>query len=175
MHKLRMFRHRAGLPTGWLAVGAHERWVRRRAGERGQAVVEFAIVIPVLLLVVFGILQFGILYNNYIQLTNAADAGGRLFSIERAQAAPCSDVQANVDAAAANLNVSNLVVTMQEIGTNAQQWSSSPSGATCPWPAAAMVSGDTALVTVQYPWTLGFLGLNIYTGQMSTTVQENIS
>jgi Flp pilus assembly protein TadG len=39
--------------------------VRRRRGERGAAMVEFAIVFPILALIVFGIIQFGSTYNNY--------------------------------------------------------------------------------------------------------------
>ena len=31
--------------------------------------VEFALVVPILLMVVFAIIQFGMLYNNYITLT----------------------------------------------------------------------------------------------------------
>jgi Flp pilus assembly pilin Flp len=34
--------------------------------DRGQTMVEFALVVPILLMVVFAIIQFGMLYNNYI-------------------------------------------------------------------------------------------------------------
>ena len=36
--------------------------------ERGQTMVEFALVVPILCLVLFGILQFGALYNDYVTL-----------------------------------------------------------------------------------------------------------
>lgn len=41
------------------------RGVRRGRGERGAALVEFAIVFPILALIVLGIIQFGSTYNNY--------------------------------------------------------------------------------------------------------------
>ena len=45
--------------------------------EDGQAMVEFAIVVPVLLMVVLGIIQFGILFNHSLTLTDAVRAGAR--------------------------------------------------------------------------------------------------
>ena len=38
-----------------------------RRSEEGQAMVEFALVFPILLLLVMGIIQFGILFNNYVR------------------------------------------------------------------------------------------------------------
>ena len=42
--------------------------------QRGQAVTEFAVILPVLLLVLLAIYQFGVVFNNYIQVTAAARA-----------------------------------------------------------------------------------------------------
>ena len=56
--------------------------------------------------------------------------------------------------------------------------SSPPGGGSCPWaPSAAsgMYSGGVATVTVSYPWTLGFLGLDITSGMMTTTVSESVA
>ena len=46
--------------------------------QEGQSLIEFAIVLPVLLLVVFGIIQFGIIFNAQITLTHAAREGARV-------------------------------------------------------------------------------------------------
>ena len=43
--------------------------------ERGQTMAEFAIVLPILIVLLFGIVQFGILFNNYVTLTDAVRAG----------------------------------------------------------------------------------------------------
>ena len=48
---------------------------KRTTTDEGQAVVEFAVILPVLLLLLFAILQFGVLFNNYIQVTAAAREG----------------------------------------------------------------------------------------------------
>jgi Flp pilus assembly protein TadG len=70
---------------------------RRRSGgntrDRGAAAVEFALLLPVLLLIVFGIIDFGRALNAQITLTQAAREGARLDAlgqpnvVSRAQAA----------------------------------------------------------------------------------------
>lgn len=49
--------------------------------ERGAAAVEFAIVLPVLLTLVLGIMEFGRAYNTQLSLTNAAREGVRVMAI----------------------------------------------------------------------------------------------
>ena len=51
---------------------------RFKNSNRGVALVEFALVIPILLLLVFGIIEFGFLYNGYIALSGAAREGARV-------------------------------------------------------------------------------------------------
>ena len=45
--------------------------------------VEMALVLPVLLLVVTGILTFGLAFNNYLLLTEATSVGARTLAISR--------------------------------------------------------------------------------------------
>ncbi len=82
--------------------GVRGRARRTARDEGGQALVEFALVIPVLMLILLGILKFGILYNNYLQLTDAVRSGARQMSIERGQGDPCGDA-AGALIASANL------------------------------------------------------------------------
>jgi Flp pilus assembly protein TadG len=49
--------------------------------EKGAAAVEFALILPILVIIVFGIFQFGIAFNNWISLTHAAREGVRLASV----------------------------------------------------------------------------------------------
>jgi Flp pilus assembly protein TadG len=46
--------------------------------ENGQALVEFAIILPILLLLIMGIFEFGMLLNSYLTIQNAAREGARL-------------------------------------------------------------------------------------------------
>lgn len=46
--------------------------------ERGQAIVEFALTLPLLLLIVLGIFDFGLMFQKYEVVTNAAREGGRV-------------------------------------------------------------------------------------------------
>ncbi|UEL27555.1 TadE/TadG family type IV pilus assembly protein [Pseudarthrobacter sp. L1SW] len=49
--------------------------------ERGAAAVEFAILLPVLLMLVLGTIEFGRAYNAQITLTNAGREGVRVMAI----------------------------------------------------------------------------------------------
>lgn len=51
--------------------------------ERGTAVVEFALVAPLLFLVVFGIIEFGRILNAYNQITQLAGQGARAAAVNR--------------------------------------------------------------------------------------------
>ena len=73
--------------------------------------VEFALVLPVLLLVLLAILKFGLLFNNYITLTESVRVGARQLSVGRGSADPCvTAVQATV-ASASSLNLTGHVTT----------------------------------------------------------------
>jgi Flp pilus assembly protein TadG len=51
--------------------------MRQRRSEKGASAVEFALVLPILLFVVFAIIDFGWLFYVDIQVTNAARDGAR--------------------------------------------------------------------------------------------------
>ena len=58
--------------------GTTLRRVRRgEPGQRGQSLVEFALVLTPLLLILLGIIQFGFVFNTYVTLTNAAREAAR--------------------------------------------------------------------------------------------------
>ena len=49
----------------------------RERNERGATLVEFAFVVPILLLLIFAAIDFGVAYNNQQSLRNAAREAGR--------------------------------------------------------------------------------------------------
>jgi Flp pilus assembly pilin Flp len=58
--------------------GAQSSRVRRRLrSERGQAVVEFALVVPLLCLIIIAILHFGKVMNYWLDLNHVASEGAR--------------------------------------------------------------------------------------------------
>ena len=50
--------------------------------QRGQAIVEFALVLPFFLMLFFGIVYSGLLYADYLTLTNLARESARSASIQ---------------------------------------------------------------------------------------------
>jgi Flp pilus assembly protein TadG len=72
------------------------RHIGRLADEGGQAIVEFALVLPLLLMVITAIVQFGIAYDHYLQLTDAVRDGARVAALSSKAAngdAACAAVQ----------------------------------------------------------------------------------
>lgn len=51
---------------------------RRVGNDRGAELIEFALVLPLLLLIVAGIVDFGFLFQSYEVVTNAAREGARI-------------------------------------------------------------------------------------------------
>ncbi len=54
---------------------------RKTSVERGQSLVEFAMVLPLLLLIALGVVEFGRAYYQYNTLTKAVREGARYMSI----------------------------------------------------------------------------------------------
>src|SRR4249919_3397239 len=58
------------------------RWVARcRRDERGAAMVEFALILPLLVLLTFGIIEFAVAFNTDSNINQAGRAGGRTAAI----------------------------------------------------------------------------------------------
>ncbi len=54
---------------------------KRNSNERGAALVEFALSLPLLLVVIAGIVDFGFVFQRYEVITNAAREGARFASL----------------------------------------------------------------------------------------------
>ena len=93
--------------------------------ERGAAAVEFALVLPLLVLLVFGIVEFGRAYNAKVTLTHAVREGARALAVGEDDPA-----QVVLDAAD---NLDGLTAAQLTIG--------------------ACVPGDPAEVEADYPFT----------------------
>lgn len=87
------------------------RHVAAAAGDRGAATVEFALVLPLLLLLLVGIVQFGRVYSMQIQLSGAANDAARYLAVNPTDAAGSRN---RARAAAPNLGLTDgeLAVTV---------------------------------------------------------------
>ena len=75
-------------------MAALRRLLRRARSDSGAELVEFALVFPLLLLVVLGIADFGLMFQQYEVLTNAAREGARIAVLPNYAS---GDAQARVD------------------------------------------------------------------------------
>ena len=53
-------------------------WRRRWASDQGSELIEYALVLPMLLLVVLGMVEFGFIFQRFEVLSNAAREGARM-------------------------------------------------------------------------------------------------
>lgn len=79
------------------------RW--RTRGERGQSLVEFAMVLPLLLLVLFAIIDFGRIYQGHVTLTNAVREGARLGAVGESDSVIINRVNATAGGLSPSTNV----------------------------------------------------------------------
>src|SRR5687767_3574299 len=78
------------------------RWARRH--ERGQAVVEFALIVPLLALLTMGVVDFGRIFYSYETLANAAREGARYCALHPGNASGTqSRVNGEVDGTVASV------------------------------------------------------------------------
>ncbi|APC15215.1 hypothetical protein BLL42_05570 [Pseudomonas frederiksbergensis] len=121
--------------------------------ETGATVVEFTLVLPVLLMLLFGIIQFGWLFYNYAVLTNAASTGARLLATQRGYATPYSDTKNAVLSAAgiiAPLASLNQTLTIN-VAVNGASCQSDAACATALGTASqAPAAGTQASITLTY-------------------------
>ena len=113
---------------------------------------EFALVLPILAVLLFGVIQFGIVFNNYVTLTDAVRAGARKGAVGRFSASPVSDVQNAVTNSAGGLDSSQLNITVNS-----------------PWTPASDVT-----VTATYPYSISLLGWVVKSGRLSSTTTERV-
>lgn len=75
--------------------------------EGGQAVVEFALILPIFLGLIFVAIGYGITLNNYLRVTDIARVAARAASVARfsGQTDPCAAAIAAADAAAGGLTL----------------------------------------------------------------------
>jgi Flp pilus assembly protein TadG len=130
--------------------------IRRRKislrAQNGQTMAEFALVLPLLAMLLFGVIQFGIAFNNYITLTDAVRAGARKGAVGRHLDNPQGAVIAQVRAAATDLKSADLAIDVES------SWQ----------------SGEEVRVEASYPYAISLLGLIVKSGRLHSETTERV-
>lgn len=113
--------------------------------EDGQAVVEFALVLPILTLIIFATIQFGLAFWNMQQVSAAASEGARRAAVSRT----ATDRDGRVVTAVRNASP-NLTPTRLNVSTS-----------------STWAPGSTVTVTVRYPQRIRVLGITFFNGDLT--------
>ena len=121
--------------------------------EQGQSTVEFALLVPMLCMILFGIIQFGILFNNYLVLVDAARVGARKASVSRQALNPVALAEASARNSAANLDQAKLAVSVT---------------------ATAWAPGADVTVETRYPYKISLLGAVVAQGELVSSTTDRV-
>ena len=94
------------------SILANERYETRFRHQSGQSLVEFALILPLFVLLIIGIFDIGRAFFAYIEITNAAREGARLYTFW-----PDKTTVANIDATVNNEIGNNNLVNSKNIET----------------------------------------------------------
>jgi Flp pilus assembly protein TadG len=134
----------------------------RRRGERGQSMVEFAIVAQIFLLLSFLVYQGGVAWFDKLTVEEAARDAARKASVNR-ELTPSQIVaaaQAEARSTASSLDQSQLRVDVTPLDN--------PDAAD----GVLWEQGDLVRVTVSYPFSVGVFGVNMSGTLTSTTTMR---
>lgn len=133
-----------------------KRHPQRPSDERGQTLVEFAALLPVLCLLLFGLIQFGVVFHDYITVTDSSRVGARKAAVSRLL----------------NDNGAAAVAAAKEAG-NSLNWTTPGAGVTCTadnWDKA----GSDVKCTVNYPYSIDVLGMVVASGVLTSVTTERL-
>ena len=116
--------------------------------------VEFALVLPLLALLLFGVIQFGIVFNNYIDLTDAVRAGARKAAVSR-----------QVDPASRD------GVVKQAVVNSAGDITVDPNKITV---TSTWQPGDDVTVQAAYPYSINLFGVVVASGDFHSKTTERV-
>lgn len=138
-------------------VGRSRPAADRRA--RGQSLVEFSLVLGPLLLLILGVVQFGLIFNSFVTITNAAREGARTGTIhvyDRTLTKAQNDAARNAAIRTSVLASMNLLGRTAPHFTNGSTWTQT---------GTTYTNGD---IVVTYALPTGVVETDTRTGQTVT-------
>lgn len=135
--------------------------LRRLArGDSGQALVEFALVAPLMLILLLGMVEFGRAWNTYQTVTDAAREGARIAAVNSKQNLSADSVFHAVRKALAAARLDSAAATIDTSGYN----------------FAPADENEAVRISVTYPYSFTFLRpfLRWTTQQASISLQTAV-
>jgi Flp pilus assembly protein TadG len=85
-----------------------EDMMRVLKNQKGQALVEFAVILPLLLLLIMGIIEFGMMLNSYLTVRNVSREGARAGIVGSTNA----EIENTIISTSPNLEESKLTINI---------------------------------------------------------------
>jgi Flp pilus assembly protein TadG len=137
---------------------------RRARGERGAVAIEAAILTPLLILLIFGIIEFGMLFKDWLAVTSSVRAGTRMASAEPRVMTFAQDAADQVAREGSALDMANV----QELWIYKAQTSGSNAG----YPVGGDSSFSNCTTCVKFHWNAGTKTFVAYSNTWAATAQN---
>ena len=121
----------------------------RRRSETGASAVEFALVVPILIILVFGVISFGMIFGQQLALGNAAREASRFGVVE---GRTCAQVIGAARDAANTIGMSgsNVTVTVTRGASAAAAASNNVCNVTTANPCKSSAVGESLFVKLEF-------------------------
>lgn len=147
------------------------RYSQTHQGAPGQSLVEFALTLPLLLIILWGAVDLGRLYNAYVAITNASREGAR-YGISNPTDTPGIDNRIVTEAAGSGITI-DTVADPNAITVSCYTYSSLVSGSPAEFDCDSAYKGDAMQVKVELNYqmdTLYLIGIGTVRLSTSTTM-----
>jgi hypothetical protein len=122
--------------------------------ESGQALVEFALVLPALMAILIGILQFGVIFKDYLTLTDAVREGARKAAVSRNRVGRVDYVKAEVVKSGEDLKPDFDTADVEVVSS----WK----------------PGEDVTIRAKHPYSIDVLGIVVHAGDLETVAVERV-
>jgi Flp pilus assembly protein TadG len=130
------------------------RRARCHSSEDGQTAVEFALVLPILAVLIFAIVEFGVTFHDYVTVTDASRVAAREAAVSRHTGDFGAAAEAAGEQAAQSLDGDVL-----DVNCGAEDWSRPGTDVSC---------------TVTYPYSIDVLGWVVADGTLTSETTERL-
>jgi hypothetical protein len=129
---------------------------RSRSSEQGQTLVEFSLVLPILAGLLFAIVEFGVVFHDYVTVTDASRVAARKAAVSRFAPDSGEAAEAAGRKAAESLNTDPDVL---KVDCESTSWTTPGSEVSC---------------TVRYPYSISVLDWVVADGTLTSKTTERL-